>query len=125
MQTISLVDFGAAVRYRDENGTCYKQAVANRKGTICTPPYFSRTLRKGLTQSRRDDMETLGYAMLVAGGVYLPWDDCTNKTKITKEQNRLCEELDVVVRDDSKNVYVKKQLSKICINFSRFADNRK
>lgn len=45
-------------------------------------------------------METLGYALLATGGVKLPWDGCKNETKITEEQNRLCDGLEVVVRND-------------------------
>lgn len=65
-----------------------------------TAPYYSRTLRKGLTQSRRDDMESLGYTLLMTAGINVTWDFCKNETKITEEQNRLCDELQVVVRND-------------------------
>lgn len=91
----SLVDLGGARRHQDENGTCYPQTAANMNETVCTKPFYCRTLRKGLTQSRRDDMETLGYALLDMGAFKLPWDNCKNETKITEEQNKLCDDVEV------------------------------
>lgn len=95
----SILDFGSSYKYRDENGTLYKQS-PRVPNTVTTPPYYTRTFRKKLTQSRRDDMESLGYAFLVLSGVRLSWDglnETAHGAEITRRQNELCEDLEVVV----------------------------
>lgn len=95
----SPVDLGGSKRHQDENGACIKQAKPT-KHTPTTEPFYSRTLLRGLSQSRRDDMEILGYVLLDLGGFRLPWDGWSlkNRPPIIEEQNRLCGALDVVVR---------------------------
>lgn len=112
-------DLGSAVRYRDKKTKALYKQTATLPSTTTTELYMSRTHRNGLSLSRRDDMETLGYVMINAAGAKLPWADSLknevrNKTKITAEQDILCEKLQIGVR---KPAYFKKQFSKICMNF--------
>lgn len=93
----SFADFGSAATYKYENGTCIKQSKASINIPM-TKPFFSRATLQGLSQSRRDDMEVLGYVLLELGGFKLPWTDCKTKPEMIHEQDRLCNALDVVVR---------------------------
>lgn len=99
LERSSLLDFGGASKYQDAKGTHYKQTEAPLY-TITTGPYYPRTFFNNLTRSRRDDMESLGYTLLLVGGVIVPWNDLneTDAKNIVEEQNRLCDKLEVVVR---------------------------
>lgn len=95
----SLLDFGGAVRYRDAKGNCCNQSKA-LPYTTSTYPYFPRAFVNGLSQGRRDDMETLGYTLLMCSGVRVPWDGLQKHGEILKKQNELCEKLKVLVRNN-------------------------
>lgn len=95
-------DLGSATRFIDENGNFYKQTAAVNT-TMGTRKYYPRTHRKGLSQSRRDDMEVLGFTLLRAIGITLPWEEEAEKSKpnekvIIAEQNKLYRKPHVVVR---------------------------
>merc|ERR1712107_398894 len=54
------------------------------KGFCVTPRYASINAHQGLQQSRRDDLESIGYTLLdlLWRGRYLPWDRETCKRTI-------------------------------------------
>jgi casein kinase 1 len=67
-----LVDFGLAKKYIREDGT----HIPYREGKkyIGTPRYMSLHTHNGVETSRRDDMESLGYALVyLAQTSILPW----------------------------------------------------
>lgn len=70
--TVYLVDFGLAKRYRDHNS---KQHLPYREGKHLTGTarYASVHTHLGIEQSRRDDLESLGYVLVYLFKGALPW----------------------------------------------------
>lgn len=69
---VYLVDFGLAHRFkRESTHSQYKERPKNRHdGTLL---YTSRDSHKGVAQSRRSDLENLGYCMVHWVSGTLPW----------------------------------------------------
>ncbi|CAL8085421.1 unnamed protein product [Orchesella dallaii] len=83
---VHLIDYGLAKRFR------YRQTgdhIRCKTGKDLTgTPYFSSVnAHKGVQQSRRDDLESLGYTLVYLMKGYLPWQKIkaeTNKQKLEK-----------------------------------------
>ena len=65
-----IMDFGLARSFVDENGFHDEMEDSEPFGTI---PYASLNCHRGKTQSRRDDLEALGYVLLVLLNGDVPW----------------------------------------------------
>ena len=84
---IYLIDFGLAKKYRSSRtGKHIQFSITNRlTGTV---RYTSVNSNRGKEQSRRDDLESLGYVLIYfANQGYLPWQglNITNKIKRYKQ----------------------------------------
>lgn len=80
---VFLVDFGLAKKYRDSRS---RQHIAYRedKNLTGTARYASVNAHIGIEQSRRDDMEGLGYVLMYFNRSTLPWQGLKAATKKQK-----------------------------------------
>lgn len=87
---IFCIDFGLAKEYENKNGDHVKY----RKSGFCgTALYASINTHKFKTQSRRDDLESIGYILIYLIKKNLPWYNIKHKDKKTKyELIRKCKE---------------------------------
>ena len=93
---IYLIDFGNARKYRSSRTGKHIQSSKNNKvyGTVC---YLSINSLRGNEQSRKDDLESLGYMYISLVKGNLPWSDMKNlkieeivrKTLTMKEKTSL------------------------------------
>lgn len=78
---VFIIDFGLAKRYRDRNGHIpYREG----KSLTGTARYASITAHIGGEQSRRDDLESLGYVLIYLCSGCLPWQGLPAKDKKEK-----------------------------------------
>ena len=69
---VHIIDFGLAKRYRDSKTHQHIQYKEN-KNLTGTARYASVNAHLGIEQSRRDDLESIGYVLVYLANVSLPW----------------------------------------------------
>jgi serine/threonine protein kinase len=77
------IDFGLAKRYRDPHShvhRCYREG----RNLTGTPRYASIKTHLGIEQSRRDDLESLGYMLVYLHKGRLPWQGIRGKNRKEK-----------------------------------------
>jgi serine/threonine protein kinase len=107
-----LLDFGLAKKYRESNNSKHFPLVQGKKLTG-TARYASVNALNGVTQSRRDDLESVGYVLLYFLKGKLPWQGIMIKNK-EERYNRIME-----IKRDIKS----DELCKDCPNeFQQYID---
>lgn len=77
-----LIDFGLAKKYRDSK--CNHIPYKDNKSMTGTARYASVNAHRGIEQSRRDDIEAIGYVLIYFSRGQLPWQGFQAVTKEEK-----------------------------------------
>ena len=85
---VYIVDFGLSKPYCDLNTGKHIELVKNKRLTG-TARYASINTHTGFEQSRRDDLESLGYTLIYLIKGHLPWQGIQGTTKKERRQNIL------------------------------------
>ena len=98
-----LIDFGLAKKYRSSKNLQHIQFKNNKKLTG-TARYASINALRGVEQSRRDDLEAIGYVLMYFLRGSLPWQGL----KVDKKEDRY------------RKIYEKKKITtpeELCLNY--------
>lgn len=84
--TLYLIDFGLSKSYLKKDGTSHID-FSEKVGLVGTTRYTSVFSHLGMEQSRRDDLESLGYTLIYFMKGELPWMNQPGSTKEEKQNN--------------------------------------
>lgn len=84
-----MIDFGLAKQYQNPKTEAHIR-FRNKKSITGTAAFLSINTHLGMEQSRRDDIESIGYTLLYLATGSLPWQSCVGKDKI-EECNKIKE----------------------------------
>ena len=82
---IYLIDFGLSKSFKNEKGEHIK--LRNDNSLLGTFDYVSINIHNGITASRRDDIESIGYILLYLFIGFLPWKNIDFNNNNEEEKN--------------------------------------
>ena len=97
-QYVYILDFGLAKKYRSSR-TLEQFPFVNRRKITGTARYASINALRGYEQSRRDDLESVGYVLIYFLKGKLPWMGIEAKTKEEKYKKILQKKIDIPTKD--------------------------
>ena len=97
-QYVYILDFGLAKKYRSSR-TLEQFPFVNRRKITGTARYASINALRGYEQSRRDDLESVGYILVFFLKGRLPWMGIQAKTKEHKYKKILQKKIDISTKD--------------------------
>ena len=103
---IYAIDFGLSKKYRDSR-TGLHIPYRDGKSLTGTARYASINTHLGVEQSRRDDIESLGYMMMYFLKGSLPWQGMVNNNDTKKKYDRI------------KDLKIKYKLSDLCHGYPK------
>ena len=80
LNNLYLIDFGLATKYRESANSNHYEMIKGKK-LIGTVRFASVNAMNGLSQSRRDDLESVGYVLIYFLKGKLPWQNLLIKNK--------------------------------------------
>ena len=92
-KTLYLLDFGLAKKYRS-SVTLVQYPLINKKRLTGTARYASINALRGYEQSRRDDLEAVGYVLMYFLRGNLPWQGLPGKNKDERYKKILQKKID-------------------------------
>jgi serine/threonine protein kinase len=98
-----LIDFGLSKPYMNKKTKTHIPLRADRN-LIGTPRYVSINTHKHFEQSRRDDLESIGYLLIYFLNGSLPWQGVKAHTKIQKYEKIAELKINSQVEDLCKNI---------------------
>jgi casein kinase 1 len=116
---IYAIDFGLSKKYRDSR-TGLHIPYRDGKSLTGTARYASINTHLGIEQSRRDDIEALGYMMIYFLKGSLPWQGMVNNNDTKKKYDRIKD-----LKIKFKLADLCHGLPKECITFIQYARNMK
>jgi len=102
-RTLYMIDFGLAKRYRDPR-THQHIPYKENKNLTGTARYASVNAHLGLEQSRRDDLESVGYVLLYLLIGSLPWQGLKANTKHEKYQRIMDKKMSTSIESLTKGL---------------------
>lgn len=100
-----IIDFGLSKRFRDSK-TQEHIPYREKKPLIGTARYASINTHKGIEQSRRDDMESIGYLLVYMMKGKLPWQGIKAKNKDEKYSKIKEQKINLPLKDLCSNMPV-------------------
>jgi casein kinase 1/casein kinase I family protein HRR25 len=102
-QIIHVIDYGLAKKYRDSK-THQHIPYRENKNLTGTARYASINTHIGVEQSRRDDMESLGYVIIYFSRGSLPWQGLKANTKKQKYEKIMEKKMNTSIDSLCKNL---------------------
>lgn len=100
---VHLIDFGLSKKYRDfktHQHIPYKE----NKNLTGTARYASINAHLGIEQSRRDDLEAIGYVLIYFAQGYLPWQGIKANNKNEKYQKIMEKKMSIPIEIQCKGL---------------------